>query len=129
MFRRASILVLTTLLLAGCTANAPGGAGAETSLTVTASDTGCQLSATTAPAGNVVFTVTNTGSQATEFYLYAGDGQQVVAEVEDIGPGLTRDLAVDVTAGTYVTACKPGMTGDGIRAGFTVTEAGGSASG
>ena len=44
------------------------------------------------------------------------------AEVENIGPGLTRDLVVDAPAGTYVTACKPGMIGEGIRADFTVTD-------
>ena len=31
---------------------------------------------------------------------------------------------VQVGPGTYVTACKPGMVGDGIRAAFTVTDSG-----
>ena len=55
---------------------------------------------------------------------YAEDGQRIVGEVENIGPGLTRELRVSAPAGTYVTACKPGMTGDGIRADFTVTDSG-----
>ena len=45
-----------------------------------------------------------------------------MGEVENIGPGLTRQLIVEVPdGGTYTTACKPGMVGDGIRAPFTVT--------
>ena len=46
--------------------------------------------------------------------------QSIVGEVENIGPGLTRELSVTVASGAYVTACKPGMTGAGIRADFTV---------
>ena len=74
--------------------------------------------ARTATPGSVAFVVTNTGTKVNEFYLYEGDA--VRGEVENIGPGLTRTLTVDVTAGAYTTACKPGMTGDGIRAPFTV---------
>jgi iron uptake system component EfeO len=46
----------------------------------------------------------------------------VLGEVENITPGLTRSLKVELARpGTYETACKPGMKGDGIRADFTVT--------
>jgi iron uptake system component EfeO len=45
-----------------------------------------------------------------------------MGEVENVGPGLTRQLIVEVPdGGTYTTACKPGMVGDGIRTPFTVT--------
>ena len=57
----------------------------------------------------------------TEFYLLAEDGLRIVAEVENIGPSITRPLTVNVPPGDYVTACKPGMTGKGIRGDFTVT--------
>ncbi len=43
------------------------------------------------------------GSAATEFYLYDAAGEKVVAEVENIGPGLTRNLEVSVKAGTYTS--------------------------
>lgn len=69
----------------------------------------------------MTFQVKNTGSQVTEFYLLAEDGLRIVGEVENIGPGLTRDLVVTAPDGRYVTVCKPGMKGDGIRADFTVT--------
>ena len=34
---------------------------------------------------------------------------------------ISRALTVDAPAGSYVTACKPGMKGEGIRSDFTVT--------
>ena len=55
---------------------------------------------------------------------YGEDGLRIVGEVENIGPGLSRDLVVTCPAGKYVTACKPGMNGDGIRSDFTVTDSG-----
>ncbi|WP_416953509.1 iron uptake system protein EfeO [Nocardioides sp. T5] len=80
------------------------------------------LSATDAPAGTLTFDVTNSGTQVTEFYLLGEDGLRIVAEVENVGPSITRALTVNAAAGKYITACKPGMTGEGIRADFTVTE-------
>ncbi len=124
--------------LAACTSNSTtsgsdtsGGSGSR-SISVTSSDDACDLTADTAPAGNVVFKVKNTGSKVTEFYLYAKDGKRIVGEVENVGPGLSRSLVVNMAAGSYVPACKPGMTGKGIRSTFTVTPskgASGTASG
>jgi iron uptake system component EfeO len=76
------------------------------------------------PSGTVTFDVTNDGSQVTEFYLLGDDGLRIVAEVENVGPQLSRQLVVDAPEGTYFTACKPGMKGDGIRADFTVSGSG-----
>ncbi len=126
-------LALTVPALAACTENAPaddagntgdaGGSGSSRALTVSSSDTDCELSATEAPAGTLSFDVVNTGGQVTEFYLLGEDGLRIVGEVENIGPQLNRQLVVNAPAGTYVTACKPGMKGNGIRADFTVTQA------
>jgi iron uptake system component EfeO len=119
-------LLLATPFLAACTENQdPGGDSDEAdarALTVESSDDACDLSAAEAPAGTLTFDVTNTGSQVTEFYLLGEDGLRIVAEVENIGPNLNRELTVNAPAGSYVTACKPGMKGEGIRADFTVTE-------
>jgi iron uptake system component EfeO len=114
-------LALTACGAEGSVSDGAGAAAqADTAITVSATDTGCALSATTAPKGSIAFTVTNTGTKVNEFYLYRGE--DVVGEVENIGPGLTRTLTVeDVAAGTYTSACKPGMSGDGIRADFVVT--------
>jgi len=116
--------VVALPLAAGCVSNAPSGSSGA--LTVTSTATACTVSSTTAPSGTLTFKVTNAGTDATEFYLLAADGVAVVGEVEDIGPGLTRDMVVQAAPGSYITACKPGMTGDGIRAPFTVTDSGAS---
>jgi iron uptake system component EfeO len=87
---------------------------------VQASDTECKVGRTEVPAGVAVFTVTNQGSKVTEFYVYAA-GDRVMGEIENIGPGLSRDFRVELPAGTYETACKPGMSGKGIRGAFKVT--------
>ncbi|MGH1561249.1 iron uptake system protein EfeO [Mumia sp. DW29H23] len=115
------LVALTVGVLAGCTENRPADAGDERSLEVTSTADGCEVSATEAPAGNLTFSVRNDGSDVTEFYLLASDGLRIVGEIENIGPGLTRDLVVTAPEGDYVTACKPGMKGEGIRADFAVT--------
>lgn len=94
------------------------------SIPVASSRDACDVASAEAPSGNVAFSVTNTGEQVTEFYLLGEDGLRIVGEVENIGPGLTRDLVVQAASGQYFTACKPGMVGDGIRAPFTVTDSG-----
>jgi iron uptake system component EfeO len=83
-------------------------------IAVNASDTGCEVGLTDVDAGTVQFKVTNKGGKVTEFYVYAA-GDRVMGEVENIAPGLSRDLHVELPAGTYETACKPGMIGKGIR--------------
>ena len=117
---------LAALVLSGCQAkeeSSGGGDGksAPAEITVNASDTTCELSTTTGSTGANTFVITNNGSKVTEFYVY-GEGERVMGEVENISPGLQRKLVVQLTQpGTYRTACKPGMVGDGIRGDFTVT--------
>ena len=120
-----AVTALVTLpFLAGCTQNAdpaPAAASDPRALSVDSSADACTLSSTEAPAGTLTFDVTNSGDQVTEFYLLGDDGLRIVAEVENVGPGISRALTVDAPAGSYVTACKPGMKGEGIRSDFTVT--------
>jgi iron uptake system component EfeO len=116
--------------LAGCTDNTTtdnAGAAANANpraLTVQSTDTECKVSANTAPSGPLTFAVTNGGSKVTEFYLYGEDGLRIIGEVENIGPGITRELVMRVEPGSYITACKPGMIGEGIRAPFSVSDSG-----
>ncbi|MEV4310676.1 iron uptake system protein EfeO [Actinocrispum sp. NPDC049592] len=113
------------VLLAACSGSKDTPAAAGGPITVEASDDACKVARNTADAGNITFEVSNKGSKVTEFYLY-GEGDRIMGEVENIGPGLTRRLIVEVAeAGKFQTACKPGMKGDGIRGDFTV--AGGAA--
>lgn len=113
------------LLLAAC-GGQEGDSGAGSSagsgvIAVEAGDDACEVAPAKAPAGKITFEVTNKGSRVTEFYLY-GEGDRIMGEVENISPGLTRKLVVDVRqAGNYQTACKPGMRGEGIRGDFEVT--------
>ncbi len=106
--------------LAGC-----GGGGDKKDakggpIAVKATDTACEVGATEIEAGQVTFTITNSGSKVNEFYVYAA-GDRVMGEVENIAPGLSRELRVELAAGTYETACKPGMIGRGIRGALKVT--------
>lgn len=108
-------------LLAGCVPNAPAGDDA-TVVAVDSSNDGCDLDTSTVTSGTVTFEVTNSGDGITEFYLLGDDGLSIVAEVENIAPGSTRDLTVVAQPGSYFTECKPGMIGTGVgRAEFTVT--------
>jgi iron uptake system component EfeO len=121
-------LVTTGLLAALTTAACGGDAGsggaageeAADTITVAATDDACDVASGELPAGTHQFQVTNSGDQVTEFYVYA-EGDRVMGEVENIAPGLTRELLVELPAGDYETACKPGMVGDGIRTALTVT--------
>ncbi|GAA4954147.1 iron uptake system protein EfeO [Actinoplanes utahensis] len=120
--RPTNLLALLTLgSLAACSS---GGSGAEQAaggpIAVKATDTGCEVARTQVDAGTSVFAITNGGQKVTEFYVYA-PGDRVMAEVENIAPGLSRNLHVELPAGTYETACKPGMTGKGIRGQLTVS--------
>ncbi|MGY3516429.1 iron uptake system protein EfeO [Micromonospora sp. PTRAS2] len=89
-------------------------------IAVKASDTACEVGRTELAAGQTVFEVTNSGAKVTEFYVYAA-GDRVMGEVENIAPGLKRELRVELPAGTYETACKPGMSGKGIRGALKVS--------
>ncbi|MFP5283724.1 MAG: iron uptake system protein EfeO [Actinomycetes bacterium] len=117
--------ILGLPLLAACTENAPAATeGDPRSLTVRSTDTECAVSAADAPSGNLRFSVTNGGRQVTEFYLLGEDGLRIIGEVENIGPGLSRDLVLTAPPGSYFTACKPGMVGEGIRAPIAVSDSG-----
>jgi iron uptake system component EfeO len=102
--------------LAACSDDAGSGDSATAGgpIAVNATDSVCEVAKTDVDAGTVTFKVTNKGVKVTEFYVYA-QGDRVMGEVENIAPGLSRDLHVELPAGTYETACKPGMVGKGIR--------------
>ncbi len=120
----AAAALLTGVALTSCTAkeaDTADGASPASEITVTATDDSCELSSTEASTGATTFVITNEGNKVTEFYVY-DDGDRVMGEVENISPGLNRKLIVQLgQPGTYQTACKPGMVGDGLRGDFTVT--------
>jgi iron uptake system component EfeO len=114
---------LTALTLAACgggDSSSSGSSEAADDIAVAAADDSCDVATTELDAGVHQFTVTNSGSKVTEFYVYA-DGDRVMGEVENIAPGVARELRVELPAGDYETACKPGMVGDGIRSALKVS--------
>ncbi|MBQ1018395.1 peptidase M75 family protein [Micromonospora sp. D93] len=119
-FALAAAGVLATAGLAACSDSDKGDPAAGGPIVVKASDTACEVGSTDLGAGTATFKITNSGAKVTEFYVYA-DGDRVMGEVENIAPGLSRELHVELPAGTYQTACKPGMSGKGIRGALKVS--------
>jgi iron uptake system component EfeO len=113
----ATALLLT---LAACASTDDGAGEADHTIAVSSTDDACDVARAELAAGTHRFAVTNDGSDVTEFYVYE-DGEKVVGEVENIAPGLSRELLVELEAGEYEAVCKPGMAGDGIRRPLTVT--------
>lgn len=116
------VVIAAVLLIGACSSDA----STKDTISVTSSDSECIVARTELVAGSSTFTVKNDGGDVTEVYVY-GDRDEIQGEVENIGPGTSRDLTVDLTAGTYEVACKPGQKGDGIRTEITVTGSGGTA--
>ncbi|MFF7649552.1 iron uptake system protein EfeO [Streptomyces sp. NPDC007983] len=121
----AAISALTTLTaVAGCAEKSD--AKGSDAVQVTASDSACEVSKTSFPAGHVKLAVENKGSKVTEVYVYA-PGDRIVTERENIGPGTKAVVNAEVKTGSYEIACKPGMKGHGIRQKVSATGKGAAA--
>ncbi|MFJ4849731.1 MULTISPECIES: iron uptake system protein EfeO [unclassified Streptomyces] len=114
----AAGIVVAVTAVTGCAEKADS--ASSDAITVTASDTACDVSKTTFPAGHVQLAVENKGSKVTEVYVYT-PSDKIVTERENIGPGTKATITAEIKAGSYEIACKPGMQGDGIRQKITVT--------
>lgn len=116
----ATAVGLAAFALAGCVAKSD--VAASDALTVTSTDTSCDVSTASATSGTLTFDVTNSSSDVTEFYLLAEDGLRIIGEVENIAPGASRTLTVVAQPGDYFTLCKPGMVGEGVgKTSFSVS--------
>ncbi len=121
------LFLASASVVAACGGNDTGadsGASGSSTVAVTATDDTCELDRTELEAGQTTFRVTNEGASVTEVYVYGEEGGEftrVISEVENIGPGTSRDMELDLSSGTYEVACKPGQTGDGIRSQITVS--------
>lgn len=114
--------VLSMAVLAACGGDDDGGdAGAASAATaINADDKTCEVAKKEFAAGTVKFKITNNGGKVTEVYVYA-PGDKIVTERENISPGSSVDFTVQLDAGKYQIACKPGMVGKGIRQDITVS--------
>ncbi|MEY2566576.1 MAG: iron uptake system component EfeO [Actinomycetota bacterium] len=101
------------LLGAACSSNKAGATA------VVSTDSKCTPEKTTFDAGKITFEVRNEGKKVTELYVYS-DGDKIEGEVENVGPGTSRLVTVDLRGGKFELACKPGQTGRGIRTPITV---------
>ncbi|MCS0634789.1 EfeM/EfeO family lipoprotein [Streptomyces sp. LP05-1] len=119
----AVVTALTTLSACAEKGSAKGGEG---TVRVEAKDTACEVSAKEFAAGKVSLEVENKGSKVTEVYVLFPD-DRIVTERENIGPGTKATITAEIKPGDYAIACKPGMTGDGIRQQVKVTGKGAAA--
>ena len=93
----ALVAALALPALAACTDNTSDPAtGGDRTISVTSNDDACELSTDKAPSGNLVFKVTQRGQQGHRVLPLGEDGLRIVGEVENIGPGLSRDLVINV---------------------------------
>jgi len=140
---RSFVLVPAAVLALGGVAcgNDEPGTGSSTSgegLAVTLKDFTIAPAATTAPAGEITFDITNDGPSVHEFEILATDDapdalpvdsgvvqtteSEIVDEVEDVAPATSTSLSVDLEVGSYVLICNIADHYEaGMYAGFTVT--------
>lgn len=111
------IAVALLLLLAGCAG--PEDAGEGTVISTTLRDDSIVLDQSRVPSGVVSFEITNDGTLIHEVEVFAGDraelpvasgvadtaGLVIVDELEDIPPGATLTLEVDLGPGHYIILC------------------------
>ncbi|HZN14586.1 MAG TPA: cupredoxin domain-containing protein [Acidimicrobiales bacterium] len=124
LFGFAAVLLAVMVSATACSDDKASG----TAVLVTATDSTCTPAKTDFAAGKTTFEVKNEGDKVTELYVY-GDEDKVVGEVENVGAGTSRRMTADLKAGEYELACKPGMTGSGIRTKIKVSGEGGSQGG
>lgn len=130
-------------------ASAGGGEGDAASVAITLQEWAVVTDSDSAPAGEVVFTVTNEGpDDIHEFVVIrtdldvadlpvdengavdeAGEGMEVLGEIEDLPVGETQDLALTLEAGSYALICNIWSEDEqeahyamGMRTAFTATE-------
>jgi iron uptake system component EfeO len=93
--------VLAALLVGGTVPGLAQDMG--TQVQVNLSETGCDPSTISVPAGPVVLQLTNAGGDVAEFEILRGDF--VVDEAENIVPGFQSDLMTRLDGGEYTTIC------------------------
>ena len=109
----AALSLLSLVVVAACAGGPPGSgvpasgaigaAEGETRIAVSVDESGCTPKTIQAPAGRVVFEVTNAGPELGEFEILSGT--TVVDEVENLIPGFVQNLASHLDGGRYELIC------------------------
>ena len=137
------VLITAAALVLGAAAcsNDPEGGDTGASgdgIAVTLKDFAIAPAVSTAPSGKVSFDITNDGPSVHEFEVLATDTapdalpvdsgvaqtqeSEIVDDVENIAPGTTTGLSVDLDPGSYVIICNVVDHYEaGMHVGFTVT--------
>jgi uncharacterized cupredoxin-like copper-binding protein len=145
MLRERSLALLALTGVLTFAAAACGGGGGT--VNVTLQEFAVVLAETSADAGDVTFDVTNTGpADVHEFVVFktdlaadalptdetgtvveAGEGIELIGEIEDIAVGANESVTLDLTAGNYVLICnifeeseQESHYRNGMRTSFTV---------
>lgn len=130
------LVILALFVVVSC---APDSSGA-TPVSVTLADDAVTLVPATVPAGSVTFETENVSDDLVhEIEVFAGavegtsltvanavadvTGLTLIDEVEDVVPGGSASLTLDLEAGTYLIICNlPEHYGNGMSAFLTVTD-------
>jgi len=131
--KSAVALVMLTAAFVAC---AGGGPASSNEVPVTLTDEAITVEGTL-PSGLVSFTTSNEGTVVHELEIVEGDGSgitlsqgvadlsgvTVIDEVEDVVPGVTVELEVDLEPGVYTLLCNyPGHYEMGMVTTVTVTD-------
>jgi iron uptake system component EfeO len=108
--RTGAVLIVGLAALAvacspsGSDSPASGPPAGSTTVNVVLNNDGCTPDVDSAPAGTVTFEATNEGGDAVdEVELLAGE--DVLAEAENLAPGLSGSFTVDLEPGSYTLLC------------------------
>ena len=132
----AALLIATAC--GGSPGTAASGVAGDGTIVTTEKDFGIALEEASTPAGSTTFDITNDGPSTHEFVVFKTDlaedalpvdGSTVaeadldlVDEAEDIAPGVSTSLTVDLEPGSYVVICNvEGHYTAGMHAALTVT--------
>jgi len=128
LMRTLSAVIAAALTLPACNDST---APSPVTVNVTLREFNISLDRASASRGTVIFHVTNSGQDTHEFlvirtdrapnalpteadgsYQENGSGTQLLEEIEEIPPGTTRDLTIDLTEGNHVLICNMVMVED-----------------
>ena len=124
---RTPFLVVSAALLLASAGDARPTLGAPRPAAIEASTTGCGTGWAHPHAGGQVLTVRNDGATAAGVMLVDPASGAIYAEVEGLGPGVTRQLRLSLGGGTYAFRCEDDAGGDPVT-GPSIRIAGGRGS-